>query len=363
MKRDNKSICFHFRLIRKALLNLLLKPTIMALRLLPFVLTSFFLTLFSCGKKNTICELDGEILKNNPPLEIVRLEDEFFAAKSKEKVNYLLEKYPEFAERFLEKGLYPNQDSLALTLMKANSDSAMQVLYDSVRTEFKDISDIKLELENAFAYIRHYFPDFKTPKVYTFVTGFTSDLLVEDEMIVIGLDYFLPADHVFQPDLPRYLANRYERKFLVPMIVLAISSRYNKVNPEDKTLLSEMIFYGKAYHFVKAIMPCTSDQFIIGYDPSEIQQCWDNEEFIWSHFVENELLYETNPFEIRKYIGEAPFTDAISTDAPGRLGRWVGWNIVDDYQAKQDLSISIVMGESDVEKIFRQSGYRPRRPE
>jgi hypothetical protein len=147
------------------------------------------------------------------------------------------------------------------------------------------------------------------------------------------------------------------------MIVLAISSKYNSINPQETTLLSEMIYYGKAYHFVKAILPCTSDQYIIGYTPEEIAECYDNEEFIWAHFVENELLYETNPFEIRKYIGEAPFTDAISTKAPGRLGRWLGWNIVDDYQVGQDVTLPDLMAESDSEKIFRQSGYRPRRPE
>ena len=76
--------------------------------------------------------------------------------------------------------------------------------------------------------------------------------------------------------------------------------------------------------------------------------------------MENELLYETNPFEIRKYIGEAPFTDAISTKAPGRLGRWLGWNIVDDYQFNQDIPLEMLMAEPDAEKIFRQSGYRPR---
>jgi gliding motility-associated lipoprotein GldB len=332
-------------------------------QLFSFPLILFFIVFYSCGKKDNECQLDEDLLRNKSTLEIIRLEEEFFAAKSKEEINHLLEKYPEFADQFLEKSLYPNQDSLAITLLKANRDSAMLVLYDSVRAEFKDIADIERDLENAFAYINHYFPDFKTPKVYTFVSGFTSDLLVEEELIVIGLDFFLPAEHEFQPDLPRYLANRYERKYLVPMIVLAISSQYNKVNPKDKTLLSEMIFYGKAYHFVKSIMPCTEDQFIIGYTPSEIEDCWANEEFIWSHFVENELLYETNPFDIRKYIGEAPFTDAISTNAPGRLGRWIGWNIVDDYRIKQDLELPVLMGESDVEKIFRQSGYRPRRQE
>jgi uncharacterized protein YjaZ len=78
--------------------------------------------------------------------------------------------------------------------------------------------------------------------------------------------------------------------------------------------------------------------------------------------VENELLYETNPFELRKYVGEAPFTDAISTKAPGRLGRWLGWNIVEDYVVNNEISLSDLMAEADAEKIFRQSGYRPRPP-
>lgn len=329
----------------------------------PLFLILSLMVFFSCGKKETECELDPEILSQSLEVEFSRLEKEFFEAQSPEEVKFLLEKYPDFSSQYLELEQYPSVDSLASVLWEVNQDSAMRVLYDSVRVEFADIRDIETDLENAFKYINYYFPDFKTPKVYTFVSGFNSDLVISEDMIVIGLDYFLPADHQFQPDIARYMAVRYERKFLVPMIVLAISSRYNQTNPADNTLLSEMIYYGKAYHFVKSIMPCTSDQYIIGYTPEEIEECWANEEFIWSHFVENELLFETNPFEIRKYIGEAPFTDAISTKAPGRLGRWMGWNIVDDYRLNQDLSLPELMREANAEQIFRQSGYRPRRPE
>ncbi|GMQ31373.1 gliding motility lipoprotein GldB [Algoriphagus confluentis] len=317
----------------------------------------------SCQKKTQECALNAELLGEPMGLEITRLEDEFFQAKTPLDFAYLLDKYPEFADQFLEQDLYLSQDSLISNLVQVHGDPGLRSLYDSVKVEFGDISWLETDLENAFRYIRYYFPDFKAPKVYTFVSGFGSDLLVSEDMLVIGLDYFLPSDHSFQPDLPIYIAERYQREYLVPMIVLAISSRYNQTNPQDKTLLSEMIYYGKSYHFVKSILPCTSDQFIIGYTPEEIEECWSNEEYIWSHFVENELLYETNPFEIRKYIGEAPFTDAISTKAPGRLGRWMGWNIVDDYRMNQQVDLAILMGESDAEKIFRQSEYRPRRPE
>ena len=334
----------------------------MQLKRFPYLLP-ILLIVVACSKKNETCELDPEILELDLNVKITRLEDDFFGAESAQDYLFLLDKYPDFAESYLQQSLYFSPDSLAASLLDIHQDSALRVLYDSVKVEFSDITTLETELETAFKAVKYYFPDFQVPKVYTFVSGFNSDLVVSDEMIVIGLDYFLPADHTFQPDIARYMAVRYEREYLVPMIVLAISSKYNITNPADNTLLSEMMYYGKAYHFVKAIMPCTSDQYIIGYTPEEIAECFDNEEYIWSHFVENELLYETNPFEIRKYIGEAPFTDAISTKAPGRLGRWLGWNIVDDYRFNQDVDLAVLMMESDVEKIFRQSGYRPRRPE
>jgi len=317
---------------------------------------------FACGKKVETCELDEAILNQDIKLQVTRLEDEFFGAKTAEDFKFLMEKHPEFVKEYLQMDLYPSPDSLIAELLTIHQDSAMRVLYDSVKVEFQDFSQIEKDLENAFKAIKYNFPEFQIPKVYTFVSGFNSDLIVSEDLIVIGLDYFLPATHTFQPDQPRYLSDRYEAPYIVPMIVTVISSRFNKTDPSDNTLLAEMIYYGKSYHFTKAILPCTSDQYIIGYSPEQIAESFDNEEYIWSHFVENELLYETNPFELRKYIGEAPFTDEISTKAPGRIGRWVGWNIVDDYQFTNQVPLPLLMDEKDAEKIFRQSGYRPRPP-
>ena len=318
------------------------------------------LDLSSCQKSETACALDPDRLATRADLTIVRLEQDFFASRSETEVLHLLEKYPEVTALVLDEESYPNRDSLVQQLLRIHGDSSMQALNAAVASEFADISDLKQELEQAFAYLQSYYPDFKAPKVYTYVSGFGIDLLVEEDLLVIGLDYFLPNDHVFQPDLPRYIASRYDRKHLVPMIVLALSSRYNTVDPSDNTLLAEMLFYGKAYHFVKAILPCTEDQYIFGYTPEQIKASWDNEDLIWAHFVENELLFQSNPFEIRKYIGEAPATDAISPEAPGRLGRWIGWNIVEEYRTKQDLSLPELMREADAKKLFRNSGYRPR---
>lgn len=329
------------------------------IRPLSFILLA--LIAFSCSKKQEGCELSSDILAQDLDLKITRLEKEFFEANSLDEFKFLMEEHATFTKEYLQLDLYPDKDSLAEELLAVHRDSAMQVLNDSVNVIFNDFSDVEKELENAFKYIKHYFPQFQVPQVYTFVSGFNSDLIVTDELIVIGLDYFLPPSHTFQPELPRYMAERYDREYIVPMIVMAISARFNETNPQDQTLLAEMIYFGKTYHFTKAILPCTSDQFIIGYTPEAIAESFANEELIWSHFIENELLYETNPFEIRKYVGEAPFTDAISTNAPGRLGRWLGWNIVDDYVINQGIALDVLMAEPDAQKIFKNSGYRPRK--
>lgn len=317
--------------------------------------------IFSCSKKDKPCELDSEILEQNVSLNIIRLEHEFFNAKSADEITYLLETYDLFANEFLQASSYESKEEMASEMILANQDTLLMELYKEVDQQFKELDSLERDLENAFKYITYYYPNFKIPEVYTFVSGFGSDIYLSEDILVIGLDYFLPFEHKFQPpDLPQYISKRYQKDYIVPMVVMAISAQFNQTDMSQSTLLAEMIYYGKAYHFTKSILPCTSDAYIIGYTPEEISACFSNEEFIWAHFVENDLLFETNPFIVRKYTGEAPATDEISPDAPGRIGRWLGWNIVDDYRFGNKFSLEELMLEADTEKIFRQSGYKPR---
>ncbi|AWW33159.1 gliding motility lipoprotein GldB [Echinicola strongylocentroti] len=319
------------------------------------------LSLFcSCKQEQQDCGISEEVSNIPLTLSIERLELPLFEAKSEVDIAYLLEEHPYFSEVYLRDDLYPSKEHLVNTLYGIPKDTLMQELYQEVSANYPSIDQLETDLLNAFKHIKYYYPDFEVPKVYTFVSGFTTDLYMDREMIVIGLDYFLPSDHRFQPpDLPEYMTSRYNRAHLVPMIVTAISSRYNATDLEDNSLLAEMMFYGKAYHFTQAILPCTPEEQIIGYTPEELAACYENEDFIWTKLIEQEAIYETNPFEVRKYTGEAPFTDVISPDAPGRVGRWVGWNIVDAYAEKKDIGLVKLMAQKDAQKIFMNSAYKP----
>lgn len=294
-------------------------------------------------------------------IEITRLEKLFFEQVTSNDIEAAVKRYPAFAEKYLLEHEFEDRGALVAEIVALHSDPGMQELYREVLIHYPDLEDLETLFEEAFKGIKFHFPEFEPPVVYTYISGFTNDIFLTKDMLVVSLDYFLPNDHRFQPvDLPQYISRRYTKDHLVPTVITAISSWFNQTDLKDNTLLAEMIFYGKSYHFTKAVMPCTPDEFIIGYTSQDIIACYSNEEMIYAHFVENELFYETSPFEIRKYTGEAPFTDEISLDAPGRIGRWMGWNIVDDFRENNALGLPELMRQDNAREIFRRSGYRPR---
>ncbi|WP_238531600.1 gliding motility lipoprotein GldB [Nitritalea halalkaliphila] len=312
-------------------------------------------------KKQDSCSPDPRITSREISLELIRLDAAFQDAEDARSIQRILEEHPEFTTLFFGLDALNQTQELAESLFDLHQDAIFKPLDEALAAEFGDITALEKELTEAFQHFTHYFPQEKLPRLYFINSGFAADFILDEDIIIIGLEYFLPEESGFAPpELPYYIRKRYAPAYLVPNLMTALSTRFNATQPEDRTLLAEMIYYGKAYHFTKTLLPCTPDSLIIGYTADEVAASYANERYIWSFFVEQDLFFETNPFIIRKYTGEAPNTDEISPDAPGRLGRWLGWNIVDDFQIKEGLDLETLMAEPRADHVFRASGYRPR---
>src|SRR5690554_5195654 len=155
-------------------------------------ITSFFCFLalaflVACNKVSDTCELSEEILQVPLEVKIERMETRLFETDQLSEIKWVLEEHPDFTEQYLQENLYDNREELAKELLLVNQDTSMQELYDEVMRHFPNITDVEKDLENAFKYIRYYFPEFDAPKVYTMVSGFDSDLFISGSLIVIGL--------------------------------------------------------------------------------------------------------------------------------------------------------------------------------
>ena len=107
-------------------------------------------------------------------------------------------------------------------------------------------------------------------------------------------------------------------------------------------------------------MPCTPDSLFTGYAAFETDDIADHEPVIWASFLENEVLFERNPFIKDKFLSERPKTLEVGENCPGRIGRWVGWRIVQKYaQQHPDITLPELMGQHDAQMIFSESRYKP----
>jgi hypothetical protein len=158
------------------------------------------------------------------------------------------------------------------------------------------------------------------------------------------------------------MLRRYTKDFIVPSVMLlyGIDAKTNKTNVTDKTVLADMIAYGKAYYFAKRMLPCVPDSIFIGYQTEEMKGSRNNEEKIYRRLIDTEVLYSTSHKIKEKYISERPKTLEIGEKCPGRIGTWIGWRIIDSYAEKNpEKSLPEIMSLPNPEKVFKDSKYRP----
>lgn len=329
-------------------------------KIIPIILVFGLLT--SCGEDS--CEIPDEIASIPVDIEIERLEDIMFSMGSKNEMRNFLDENPILETYFLASDQYPHDSILINSLYSRIQDPYIDTLLQETRNEFRDLEDLKSELISAFQHLKYFYPDIETPKVQTMVTGFGSaELFVSDSLIIIGLDYYIGPNATFRPiEIPDYILKRYRREYIVPAIILLLSNEFVQEDYTDRTLLADMLYYGKKYEFTKEMMPCTADSLIVWYTSQQISDVEENEDIIWANFVANQLLYETNHFTKTKYMDERPTVYEIGDKCPGRIGAWLGWQIIQSYMEKNsEMKIQDLMNNKSASVIFNNSGYKPDR--
>jgi hypothetical protein len=305
-------------------------------------------------------EIENDVKK---PLsfKIIRIEQKVFKYKNKDSIAKAIQEHPYFANKFLQRNQYPHDSVLINTLFKLSLNPAIDTLYQTTQSVFDDMYDIGLELEILFDNLKKFDPKFKIPKIYTMLTGMGHDMMVDDSIIVIGLDFFLAEKSKYKPQLPLYMLKRYRKEYIVPMIASLISTKYNENDYLDNSMIAEMVYYGKSYYFVKEMLPNIEDTILVGYGKEVLKDVIKNQDIIWAHFVEKSLLFETKHDIVTKYTGERPSVFEIGSNCPGRIGRWLGYEIVKSYVKKNEPTLRQLMATKDARSIFYKSGYKPKK--
>ncbi|WP_375579539.1 gliding motility lipoprotein GldB [Marivirga tractuosa] len=330
-----------------------------------YILTSlfFFIVLSACKDSDKFCQEAPNIDDIEVEIPLNDLTDDMVALNTQQEALRFAHENPFVTNYFFEGRRYNSDSIVAKSMVNIFSNPSYEdTLYHQVKNTFGDFSELNQEFEEAFRYYKYYYPEITIPELEMVLAGLQKDLFVSDSLISIAADYFLGPDAAYVPNgVPDYILMRYEKEYIVPMSMLLITQKHNETDQSDQSLLADMIFYGKSYYMTKMTIPCTPDSLLIGYTAKEIEDINKNEHIIWANFLENDLLYETSHFMKNKFLGERPKTFEISQQCPGRIGIWVGWQIVKSYMRNNpDVSLQELMQNTDAQQIFSQSKYKPK---
>jgi hypothetical protein len=211
--------------------------------------------------------------------------------------------------------------------------------------------------------VKFYYPKTKTPKIITLISemDYLNKVIYTDSLVLISLDLYLGKDHKFY-DFPDYLRQNFEPNQIMPDLVSSFASK-KIVPPIQNDLLSQMIYFGKELYLKDLLLPTTSDAEKIGYTPAQITWCTENEGYIWRYFMEEKLIYSTDSKLANRFINLAPFSKfylEIDNESPGRVGTWIGWQIVRSFMENNEVNLSDLM-QIDAKEIFNKSKYKPKK--
>ena len=206
-----------------------------------------------------------------------------------------------------------NDPSFGDLLLRFCSDRQNNDVYELTNKLYPDVKGIEEELRMAFMHYLYYFPEKNVPAVYTCITGFNNSIITGDSILGIGLDRYLGADCKYYPmlEIYTYLAVRMTPENIVPDCMYGWGTSewdFSFLKYPADNVLTEIIHQGKLKYFQKCMLPETSDELIFGFTPEQMKFCRNNESQMWEYLIENDLLFKSDQFTIRKLTGEAPFT-------------------------------------------------------
>lgn len=320
--------------------------------------------LWNCEEKKEACVFIPDVSSSDLTLRFEHFEDTLANIGSKGELIGFLKRHPVIRDEMLRRAEYPDDSVFIDEIFKRFSNPAIDTLLAETKRVFGDLSVLKSQFQEAFANIRYYYPDFTPPEIKTVITGLDTDLFVSDSLVLVSLDFFLGSEGTYRPKTYDYLLRRYDPEDIVTstLLIYGISPRFNNTDLKDRTVLADMVAYGKSFYFAKHMLPCTPDSVLIWYTPEEIAGARENEYLIWLRLVEDKIFFSTSMLDKKNYLGDRPFTIQVGEKCPGRIGQWVGWEIVKKYMhTHPETSLPQLMNMDNAHALFKNSQYKPKK--
>jgi len=280
----------------------------------------------------------------------------------------LPEKLSEFGKQFSSPllNIFPDDPAFMEQLHGFTSDSIVRAIYNITNSRYNNLSWLEKEVDKALKAAKKLDNEIDFTQFATFVSGYfdyKQRILTDrdSKSLLVSIDqYALPQMEEFSYfGLPLFIVELSDSAYLASDIMAEIARQYiASPNETNTTMLDLMIAEGKVLYFLDQVMPDKKDFLKIRYTPEQMQWAKDNENNIWTYFIQNDLLYEKDFARYHNFIDDAPKTNAFKDSAP-RTTDYIGWQIVRQYMKNNKCTLKELFDNTDSQAILQASKYRP----
>lgn len=323
----------------------------------------------SCAGNNEKPHNTAHVQDQSLLVKIQRFDNDFYKYlknPSVEQYDYLKGQYPQFLKAFsvvtanIQDSEFENQELFKERMLSYFSNKTLSGIYDDELSEFSDVHLYEEELSKANKLINSYFKGKELPELSIHVSGFKANTVVLDDMISISGDKYLGQNYsVYNQFFEPYQTFQMQPKYIVRDFLRAwLISELTESN-KRKDLLTEVLYQGKILYTLKQLLPDWNEADILGYTNEQEEWCIGHSKEIWKKTIDRNYLFNTDFLVIQKYMDEAPYTATISNDSPGRVGAWLGLQIIKEYAKNTDHNLQSILAEKDNQQILKIAKYNP----
>lgn len=326
----------------------------------------FFYFFVACNSAENIPDVSGIKIS----AAVKRFDNDFFSVDTNHIVaslDTLQKKYPYFLNDFLYSilALPPNADSAAARVKLFIRDYAS--INDSVQKSFPDFDKQEAAIKHGLQLVKYYFPSYKLPEHIITFTGplegyanvLTTDGMGIGLQLYLGKDFSVYHTSYLSEVYPAYQNRRFEAAYIPVNCLKNIVSDLYPEQQMSLPLVFQMIEAGKRLYLLDKFLPATADSLKTGYTAAQLQGCFNHEEFIWSFFVKNGLLFSTDLSALRDYMNDGPKTEVLGESAPGFIGQFIGWQIIKKWMKENKDKTLQQLIETPPAQIYEQAKYKP----
>lgn len=315
----------------------------------------------SCGKKERYKKLD---ISNVAPVDVetYRYERALFSIVP-QSFEQGLEAIADTFHLFL--GDHYTTPQSIIQLSDFVSAPIHQMAWDVCKTRYGSIDWIVKGMETGLRRMRYFYPEVNDMVLYTYISGYNWEdpIYTINDTLILGIDNYLGTgfDVYNRLQIPQYISRRMDSAYILSDVFRELIESYVQYDKQS-VLIDHIISAGKTLYFLDILLPDVPVQYKTGYTPEQLWFCENNEAYIWQFFIENNLLFSPDYKHVRTFILDSPYTSGFPMESPGRIGQWIGWQIVKAYmQHHEEVSLQQLMQNQNYTKILQDSGYKPRK--